>query len=64
MPPSGARGVLRKLLNPYLFADAGVGRDIANDLIGYRVSAGAGLRYGGTCFSADAGYGCRLAADR
>ena len=62
MPPSGARGVLESL-NPYLFADAGVGRDIANDLIGYRVSAGAGLRYGGPCFSADAGYGFRLAAD-
>lgn len=57
-----ARTVLSRL-NPYVFIDAGAGRDIANEASGYRVSSGIGLRYGGPRLSFDAGYALRLAAD-
>lgn len=57
-----ARTVLSRL-NPYLFIDAGLGRDIANDAAGYRVGSGVGLRYGGPRLSFDMGYAWRLAAD-
>ena len=50
-------------LNPYLFLDAGLGRDIANEANGYRVGGGVGLRYGGPRLSFDVGYAWRLASD-
>lgn len=50
-------------LNPYLFLDAGLGLDIANDVTGYRVGSGAGLRYGGPRLSFDLGYAWRIAED-
>lgn len=56
------RTVLSRL-NPYLFLDAGLGRDIANEATGYRVGGGVGLRYGGPRLSFDVGYAWRLASD-
>lgn len=51
------------LANPYLFVDAGLGHDLANDFTGHRVSSGLGLRYGGKRLSFDLGYAFRLAAN-
>lgn len=57
-----ARTVLSRF-NPYLFLDAGLGREIANDVTGYRVGSGLGLRYGGPRLSFDVGYAWRVAED-
>ncbi|WP_205602448.1 ShlB/FhaC/HecB family hemolysin secretion/activation protein [Chelativorans alearense] len=57
-----ARAVLSRV-NPYVFLDGGLGHDNANDITGYRVSAGLGVRYGGRTFSYDVGYAFRLAHD-
>lgn len=51
-------------LNPYVFLDGGMGRDNANDLDGYRLSTGLGIRYGGPRLSYDVGYAFRLAEDK
>lgn len=50
-------------LNPYIFLDGGVGRDNANDIDGYRLSTGLGLRYGGPRLSYDIGYAFRIDQD-
>lgn len=57
-----ARTTLSRL-NPYLFLDAGLGRDVANEVTGYRVGSGVGLRYGGPRLSFDVGYAWRVAED-
>ncbi|MNV75025.1 hypothetical protein D3C71_1682860 [compost metagenome] len=57
-----ARTTLSRL-NPYLFLDTGLGRDVANDVTGYRVGSGVGLRYGGPRLSFDVGYAWRVAED-
>lgn len=49
--------------NPYIFLDGGLGHDNANDVTGYRVSSGLGVRYGGPALSYDVGYAFRLAED-
>ncbi|EKF57035.1 hemolysin activator HlyB [Agrobacterium albertimagni AOL15] len=61
-PSEWARSSLSRL-NPYLFLDAGLGRDIANEVTGYRVGSGVGLRYGGPRLSFDLGYAFRIAED-
>lgn len=61
-PSEWPRMVLSRL-NPYVFVDAGLGRDIANGFNGYRVSSGLGLRYGGPRLSFDVGYAWRLDED-
>jgi len=56
------RTVLSRV-NPYVFLDGGLGRDNANDITGYRLSTGLGVRYGGPALSYDVGYAFRLAED-